>query len=201
MINLAHFNSHVDENMVPPDPPTHLVASNPRIVSQIPHSCVVLHDSRFAIIVDGTVVDAASAFLDDGSRHSLTVLGREFVLDCRATLPPTSTLNENDTSALQSSNMAAGSLSSKASLFKMQADASLVSDASASSLMTLHPIPRGNIVHDEVPSAIASPLAPLQQSHAKREHYALYGTIKVEQQGFIIFQKSRDFFYFLSPSL
>lgn len=166
---------------MPFDPSFCLVASNPRTVSQIPHSCVVLHDSRFAIIVDGTVVDAASSFLDDGSRHSLTVMGREFVLDCHATLPAPSTLGPND--------IAAGSLNSKASLFKMHADASFVSDAATgiSSPMKLHPIPRGSILHDG-----ATTPAPSQQSNAKREHYALYGTIIISLKSQNSFQKNKQ---------
>jgi hypothetical protein len=142
-------------------------------VSQIPHSCVLLHDSRFAIIVDGAVVDAASSFLDDGSRHSLTVLGREFVLDCRATPPPPPAINPNASSTLGSNDIAAGSLNSQASLFKMQAAASTTNEAAL-----LHPIPRGNILHDDAPTTVISSAAlPLQPSNAKREHYSLYGTI------------------------
>ena len=148
-------------------------------LSQIPHSCVVLHDSRFAIIVDGAVVDAASSFLDDGSRHSLTVLGHDFVLDCRAIPLPPPESNHSTNLALGSNDIAAGSLSSQASLFKMQAAASSVNEAALSSFIALlHPIPRGNILHDDAPTtAIASAASQLQPSNAKREHYSLYGTI------------------------
>ena len=109
------------------------------------HSCVVLDDGRFAVVVDGCAVHTDSEFTEHGSRHSLSVGGRTFVLDIGQpddAQPASSTIDESERHS-SSQQPPEPSGSSASALFGYSVVGSPDFVGSGAMVAQLHPIPFG----------------------------------------------------------
>jgi hypothetical protein len=141
-------------------------------VDNEPHSCVVIDDNRFALILDGHAIETASDFTEHGSRHMVSVGAYQFVLEVFAL--------DHDTAEPTTSCSSANISDAPPQLYPFQAAAEFnaFSSLSEPSVKQFHPLSSGELNSKSVNSP-SSPMSPTNANATKsRKHrFTLSGTM------------------------